>query len=133
MWNEASAVAFQVLIWLHLLAATAVVWIVGADAIPYVYALIAMIGLASWIALLYAGSLGVHLEGSTWTSWRRMVPVLVLVVLLAAGLIRAQVDDVEVDDWSTIAGMVTGAAFALGVFAAAARFARKWTRGDDED
>ena len=27
VWNEASAVAFQVLIWLHLLAATAVVWI----------------------------------------------------------------------------------------------------------
>ena len=47
VWNEASAVALQVLLFLNLLGATAAVWIVGADALPYVYALLAMIGIAS--------------------------------------------------------------------------------------
>ena len=68
VWNEASAVAFQVLIWLHLSAATAVVWFVGEDALPYVYGLIAIIGVASWIALLYAASLGVHVDSRS--GWR---------------------------------------------------------------
>jgi hypothetical protein len=133
VWNEASAVALQVLIWLHLLTATAVVWIVGADALPYVYALIAMIGVAGWVAVLYSASLGVCVDRSTRMSRPRVIPLLVLVVLLTAGLVRAQVGDFAVDGWSTLAGMVTGAAVSCGVVVALARFARKRTRGDEQD
>jgi hypothetical protein len=133
VWNEASAVAFQVLIWLHLTTATAVVWFVGEDALPYVYALIAMIGLASWVALLYAGSLGVHVEKTSWVSWRRMLPALVMVALLAIGLVRTQAGHAEIDDWSTVAGMVTGAAFALGVFAVGGWYTKRRLRAHSED
>lgn len=133
VWNEASAVAFQVLIWLHLLGATAAVWIVGEDAVPYVYALVAMIGLASWIAMLYAWSLGVDVTDSARLSPRRMVPIAVLVVLLAAGLIRATSGAGAFDDWSTVAGAVTGAAAALGVFAAGSWYTRRRLRAHDED
>jgi protein-S-isoprenylcysteine O-methyltransferase Ste14 len=133
VWNEASAVAFQVLIWLHLAAATAVVWFVGADAMPYVYALIAMIGLASWIAILYAASLGVRVDSRTRMARGRLIPVLVLVVLLVVGMIRAQVDRPGFDDWSTIAGAVTGAAAVLVLFAAGSWYARRRTRAREED
>jgi hypothetical protein len=125
VWNEASAVALQVLIWLHLLAATAAVWIIGADAVPYVSALIGMVGLAGWVAVLYSWSLGVHVESCTRTSWRRMVPLLGVVALLAAGIARAELVRVSVDGWSTIAGMVTGMTVTTGLLAAVSRYARR--------
>ncbi|MGZ4551494.1 MAG: hypothetical protein ACXVF0_18400 [Blastococcus sp.] len=133
VWNEASAVALQVLIWLHLLAATAAVWIVGADAVPYVCALIGLVGLSGWVAVLYSWSLGVHVENCTRTSWRRMVPLLVVVVLLAAGIARAELVHVPVDGWSTIAGMVTGSAVTAGLLAAVSRYARGRIGADSED
>jgi hypothetical protein len=133
VWNEASAVALQVLIWLHLLTATVAVWVVGADAVPYVYALIAMVGVAGWVAILYSASLGVRVENSTGLSRRRLVPLVVLAVLLVVGLLRAQAGHVTVGDWSTLAGMVTGAAVVLGLVAAMARFTRNRTRGEDRD
>jgi hypothetical protein len=103
VWNEASAVALQVLIWLHLLAATAVVWIVGADALPYVYALLAMMGIAGWIAILYSWSLGV---------------------------LRAQTGRVFAD-WSAVAGVVTGVAAVVVVFTAARWYARRRAGASD--
>jgi hypothetical protein len=127
VWNEASAVAFQVLIWLHLSAATAVVWIVGADALPYVYTLIAMIGVASWIAILYATSLGVRVDSPQRMARGRMVPALVLVVLLVVGMVRAQADRTDIDA-STIAGMITGIAVVLVLFAAGTWLARRRSR-----
>jgi hypothetical protein len=133
VWNEASAVAFQVLIWLHLAAATAVVWFVGADAMPYVYALIAMIGVASWIAILYAASLGVRVDSRARMARGRLVPVLVLAVLLVIGMVRAQVDRPSFDDWSTIAGAVTGAAAVLVLFAAVSWYTKRRLRAREED
>ena len=130
VWNEASAVALQVLIWLHLLTATAAVWIVGADALPYVYALLAMIGIAGWIAILYSWSLGVHVEERKRLSPRRLAPALVLAVLLAAGMLRAQTGHV-LGDWSAIAGMITGVAAVLAVFTAARWYARRRAEASD--
>ena len=133
VWNEASAVAFQVLIWLHLAAATAVVWFVGADAVPYVYALIAMIGLASWVAILYAASLGVRVDSKARMARGRLVPVLVLAVLLVIGMVRAQVGRPDLDDWSTIAGAVTGATAVLVLFAAVSWYTKRRRRAGDEE
>jgi hypothetical protein len=130
VWNEASAVALQVLIWLHLLTATAVVWIVGATAMPYVYALLAMIGIAGWIAILYSWSLGVHAEERKRLSRRRLVPALVVAVLLAAGMLRAQTGHV-LGDWSAVAGMITGVAAVLAVFTAARWYARRRAEASD--
>lgn len=130
VWNEASAVALQVLLWLNLVAATAAVWIVGADALPYVYALLAMIGIAGWIAILYSWSLGVHVEDRKWVPRRRKVAVLVVAVVLAAGMLRAQTGHV-LADWSTIAGMVTGVAAVVVVFAAASWYVRRRAGASD--
>ena len=130
VWNEASAVALQVLIWLHLLTATAVVWIVGADALPYVFALLAMIGIAGWIAILYSWSLGVHVEDRKWVPRRRKIAVLVVAVVLAAGMLRAQTGRVFAD-WSTVAGMFTGVAAVVALFAAVSWYVRKRAGASD--
>jgi hypothetical protein len=130
VWNEASAVALQVLLWLNLVAATAAVWIVGADALPYVYALLVMIGIAGWIAILYSWSLGVHVEDRKWVPRRRKIAVLVVGVVLAAGMLRAQTGHV-LADWSTLAGMVTGVAAVVVVFAAVSWYVRRRAAASD--
>jgi hypothetical protein len=130
VWNEASAVALQVLLCLNLLAATAAVWIVGAGALPYVYALLATIGIASWIAILYSWSLGVHVEDRKWVPRRRKIAVLVVAVVLAAGMLRAQTGHV-LADWSTVAGMITGAAAVVVLFAAVSWYVRKRAGASD--
>jgi hypothetical protein len=138
VWNEASAVALQVLIWLHLLAATAVIWIVGADAVPYVYGMLVMVGLAGWIAILYSWSLGVDVQDKTGVSWSRLVPLTVVAGALAIGMVRASgvgasVGNLGGDDWSTVAGMLTGAGVVLALTAGAVHCARRWIRRRDED
>jgi hypothetical protein len=132
VWNEASAVAFQVLIWLHLIAATTAVWIVGAGALPYVYALLGMIGIAGWIAILYSWSLGVHLAGRKRMSPRRLVPVVVLALLLAGGMFRAQTGRVVAGP-STLAGFVTGVAAVVAVFTVARWYARRRAAATEAD
>lgn len=134
VWNEASAVGLQVLLWLNLLAATVAVWVVGADAVPYVYALLGITGVAGWIAIIYAWSLGVDVQDSRWRSRRRMVPLVVLAVVLGAGLVRASSIGTAIDDWSTAAGAVTGAALSLAVIAVVTWLARRRiaSRGDTD-
>ncbi len=138
VWNEASAVALQVLIWMNFLVSTAVIWIVGADALPYVYGMVIMVGLAGWIAILYSWSLGVDVQDSKWVSWPRTVPLIVVAGALAIGMLRASgvgesVGDLGAEDWSTVAGMVTGAGVVLALAFGASRLARRRTRSREED
>jgi uncharacterized membrane protein YkvI len=133
VWNEASAVALQVVVVLSLLAETAAVWIVGADALPYVYALLGIVGIAGWIAILYARSLGVHADDPQ-RMWRpRMIPYLAVLALLAAGLVHATAQDTSSDDWSTVAGMVTGMVAGVALAVAGSLYARKRLRAREED
>ncbi|TFV65205.1 UNVERIFIED_ORG: hypothetical protein E4P37_10900 [Bacillus sp. AZ43] len=133
VWNEASAVALQVILWLSFVAATVAVWFVGEPAVPYVYTLIGIIGVASWVAVLYSWSLGVQIDNPAWLNRRRLAAVLVLAALLAAGLLRATASGIAVDDWSTVAGMVTGAGAVLVVLALVSRSARKRLAARDQD
>jgi hypothetical protein len=132
VWNEASAVALQVILWLSLLAATAAVWVVGADALPYVNAMMAIVGIASWIAILYAWSLGVNMETSR-IRWPRMALLIVVVLLLLTGMAHASAVGSVIDDWSSIAGMVTGIVTVVILFEVTARWARRRTRGGETD
>ena len=132
VWNEAAAVALQVILWLSLLAATAAVWVIGADALPYVNAMMAIVGIASWIAILYAWSLGVHVETSR-IRWPRMALLIVVVVLLLTGMAHASAVGSMIDDWSTIAGMVTGIVTVVILFEVTARYARRRSRGGETD
>jgi hypothetical protein len=133
VWNEASAVALQVVVVLSLLAETAAVWIIGADALPYVYALLGIVGIAGWIAILYARSLGVNAEDPL-RMWRpRMIPYLAVLALLAAGLVHATPQDTSSDDWSTTAGMVTGMVAGVALPVAGLVYARKRSRAREQD
>ena len=136
VWNEASAVALQVLLWLNLLVATVVVWTVGADALPYVCGMLIMVGLAGWVAIIYAWSLGVDVQEKKWISRRRLLPLSVVAVAWVIGKMRASGVGTSLDgadDWSTIAGMLTGAGVVLLIAAVAARFARRRNRSGEED
>ncbi|MCU1669529.1 MAG: hypothetical protein JWP40_2456 [Blastococcus sp.] len=132
VWNEASAVALQVLIWLQLLAATAAVWIAGATAVPYVSALIGMAGVAGWVAVLYSWSQGVAVQKCPRTSWRRMGPLLGVVGLLAAGLVRAELAHASVDGWSTVSGVATGIVVTAALLTGLSRYARRRIGADSE-
>jgi hypothetical protein len=132
VWNEASAVGLQVMLWLSLISATAAAWFVGADALPYIYALLGIIGVASWIAILYSASLGVQVDNRAWMSRRRMFAVVALAALLAGGLFRATAPSVTFD-WSTVAGMVTGAGVVVVVAFVASRYARRRLGAHDQD
>jgi hypothetical protein len=76
------------------------VWIIGAEALLYVYALPGIVGIASWTAILYARSLGVNADDPQ-RMWRpRMIPYLAVLALLVAGLVHATPQDTSSDDWS---------------------------------
>jgi hypothetical protein len=56
--------------------------------------------------------------------------VLVVAVVLAAGMLRAETGHVFAD-WSTIAGMITGAAATLALFMAVAWYVRRRAGASD--
>lgn len=87
VWNEASAVGLQVTLWLALAAATGMVWLGGATGLPYAATLFCVVGVASWITLLYAGALGVTIDDAALLRLR-LVPYLALVVLFLVGAAR---------------------------------------------
>ena len=57
VWNEASAVGLQLVLWLGLAAVAAMVWLGGAPALPYALAVLVVLGAASWVSVLYAHKL----------------------------------------------------------------------------
>lgn len=115
VWNEASAVGFQLMLWLGLAAAAAMIWIAGPPALPYVVVVIGIVGVPSLVCIVYAERLGVRGTEGMRMARSRMVPVLVLVlvVVLAAGLlVRGSDDGVSA---STLWGAVAGAVLVLGL------------------
>lgn len=88
VWNEASAVGLQVVLWLGLLASTVLVWVIGAPAVPYAIAFLAIIGVASLVTVGYARCLGVDVESSQRVLRLRLVPYVVVLALLAVGIAR---------------------------------------------
>lgn len=92
VWNEASAVGFQILLWLGMIAATVMVWVGQWSAVPYAVSVFVVIGIASGVALGYARRLGVDVE-TTVRVWRlRMVPYAALMLLFLLGVARASLD-----------------------------------------
>ena len=108
VWNEASAVGLQLTLWLALAAATAMVWLGGAESLPYAFTVLGVVGAASWVTLLYAGALGVTVDDASLLRLR-LVPYLVLMVLFLVGAARVAPSD------GFVGGLVQG-----GVWGAAA-------------
>ena len=106
VWNEASALGLQVVLWLGLLMATVLVWVGGRTAMPYALGLVGLVGFSSLVTVVYARRLGVDGAERQRVLRLRLVPFLVMLLALMAGVVRAGALPVA-------AGLGTGAAAAL--------------------
>jgi len=89
VWNEASAVGLQLVLWLGLAAAAAMVWLGGEPALPYAIVVFLIVGAGSGVGLLYAHRLGVRVSATGRVLRLRLVPYVALVVLFLCGALRA--------------------------------------------
>ena len=104
VWNEASAVGLQITLWLALAAATGMVWLGGSSGLPYAFTVFGVVGVASWMTLLYAGALGVTVADADLLRLR-LVPYLVLLVAFLVGAARVA------PSGGFLGGLVWGGAF----------------------
>jgi len=125
VWNEASALGFQLFLITALLFSTVCIWLIGRPALPYVQLGVVVTGVISGTTLLYARRLGVDVLQPQRLNRARMIPVAALTVVLVAGMLRATGDGASSWDAATAAGAATGAALALGLGAVAVRWARR--------
>jgi hypothetical protein len=88
VWNEATAVGLQLVLWLGLGAAAAMVWLGGAPALPYAVAVLVVLGAASGVSVLYAHKLGVRVDDAGRVLRLRLVPYGVLLVLFLVGAVQ---------------------------------------------
>ena len=112
VWNEASAVGFQLLLWLLPVAAVVSVWVGGATAIPYALVMVLASGLTSWVVIGFARARGVDMglaEGITVLRWR-LLAYLVLLVAFCAGVVRVAPEDSfgRGASWGLLIGAVAG-------------------------
>ncbi|WP_299036079.1 hypothetical protein [uncultured Pseudokineococcus sp.] len=125
VWNEASAVGFQLVLWLLPVAAVVSVWVGGATAIPYALVMFLAAGLASGVVIGFAQARGLDLgaaEGYTVLRWRMLVFV-VLFAALCVGVVRAAPEGSF--GQGTLWGMLVGAAVAIALLAWGGRRARR--------
>lgn len=122
VWNEASAVGFQVMLWLGLIAANVMIWLGQGTALPYAFGVFLLLGVASWIVWGYACRLGVEAD-ATVRLWRwPMVPFGALMLLFLLGIARAS-GGVSLSP-STLIGAATGGLVVV-LFWFAARLVRR--------
>jgi hypothetical protein len=118
VWNEASAVGFQVLLWGIPLVAAGSLWISGAAGLLPVGFLLALWVIAIAVVLVYAHRFGVDPDARTPLIAGRRAMFLVVVGLLGTGLIRAALDH-EVTGTSLAASLLRGMGEGMAVTAAA--------------
>ena len=87
VWNEASAVGLQATLMLSMAAAAGMVWIGGASGLPYAATVFGVVGVVSWLTMLYAAALGVTVDDAHFLRLR-LVPYLLLMVLFLLGAAR---------------------------------------------
>lgn len=89
VWNGASAVGLQLVLWLGLGTAAAMVWLGGPPALPYAFAVFVVLGAAPGVSLFYTHKLGVRVDDAGRVLRLRLVPYVVLLVLFFVGVVRA--------------------------------------------
>ncbi|MDQ2757709.1 MAG: hypothetical protein M3Y71_14300 [Actinomycetota bacterium] len=93
VWNEASAVGFQTMLWLTAAAAAAMVWIGGETALPYALVVFAIAGVGAVTAVGYARAYRVDVGTHDRLPLRRLLPYLALVAVFTAGVLRTTTGD----------------------------------------
>jgi hypothetical protein len=118
VWNEASAVGLQVTLLFALAAATGMVWLGGATALPYAFTVLGVVAVASWMTLLYAAALGVTVDDASLLRLR-LVPYLALMILFLVGAARVAPSGgfvgglVQGGVWGAAAGVALAAVLTL--------------------
>jgi hypothetical protein len=129
VWNEASAVGLQLVLWLGLAAAAGMVWLGGSSALPYATVVFAILGASSGVGVLYAHRLGVRVSATGRVLRLRLVPYLALVVLFMVGALRdAPSSGVGA---SFVLGMAVGGAAGVLMLVWSGIHARRKARLDD--
>lgn len=119
VWNEASAVGFQLQLWLGMIVATAAVWLVGEPAAPYALALLVITSTSSIVAVTYSSRLGVDADEQPHVSLARLVPYMALFALFVLGLVRAGAPYERDGGWESLRyGFAQGAVIGLAGAAA---------------
>jgi predicted acylesterase/phospholipase RssA len=109
VWNEACAVGLQ--LGLALAAATGMVWIGGAPALPYAVTLVSVEGVVAVVTLAYAQRLGVRFDDAGGMLRLRLVPYGALLVAFFVGVFRVAPADGFASGF--VRGMVGGSAAAV--------------------
>lgn len=125
VWNEASALGLQVATWLGLGAATVMVWVGGASAVPYAVTMFAVIGVTALVTIAYARRLGVEVEEPHRMMRLRLVPYVLLVALFVLGIVRTRAFDSSA---SFLSGVAAGTAVAVAALALSVVRARRRER-----
>lgn len=126
VWNEASAVGFQLMLFLGMAAATAMVWLGGETSLPYAVTLLCLVGFSSIVTIVYTHRLGVRPGTSIRVLRLRLVPYAVLIALFVVGVRRAAPEDGPAAGFA--AGMAQGAVVAVVVLVVAGWVARRRQR-----
>jgi hypothetical protein len=105
VWNEASAVGMQTMLWGSLGLACAMTWIGGGGLLPWAVALLAVVGAASAVMLAYARRQGVRGDEDVRLARPRTFLAMALYVAAVAG---ALVRGGGSWDRSTVAGLIVG-------------------------
>ncbi|NAZ84140.1 DUF2029 domain-containing protein [Kineococcus sp. R8] len=122
VWNEASAVGLQLVLWLGTAAAAAMVWIGGRAALPYALTMFAVVGVVSGVTLSYARRLGVDVEAPARVFTPRLVPYLLLLAAFLLGLVHAVPGTLPN---SFLVGAAAGTGFAVAALLVSARARRR--------
>jgi hypothetical protein len=130
VWNEASAIGLQTLLWGALGLACAMTWIGGGALLPWAVALVLIVGAASGFMVAYARRQGVTgLEHVRLVRPRTAVAVALFGAILAGAVVRGGVA------WngSDSAGVAVGIVAAAGAGAVAAYLRQRSADRGDED
>ncbi len=123
VWNEASAVGLQLALWLSLAAATAMVWLGRATALPYATAVLAVLGVSAGVTVLYAHRLGVTIDDPRGLLRLRLLPYAALLMAYFIGVRQVAPSDGFFGGF--VEGMVVGSALAVAWLVGSAVRARR--------
>lgn len=131
-WNEASAVGFQMLLWMALITAAALPFVAGRTGANIGTLLLFAVGLTSIFVQVYAVGRGINVN--SLVKWRIRPRILLLMALLVIFVVGAgwrlgfddgSVDGEGISHWLGLAtGMAAGAAVGFGVIYIGWRLAR---------
>ena len=123
VWNEASAVGLQVVLWLSMAVATAMVWLGGAPALPYASTVLVVVGVAGGVTLVYAHRLGVRIDDPWGVLRLRLLPYAALLLAYFVGVMRVAPSDGFFGGFAD--GLVLGSALGLAWLVGSAVRARR--------